>query len=337
MTYVLQALVSVIRINKFMYSAITAQNLSKEFVRKRFFLTKTDKILAVNNISFNIKRGESVAFMGQNGAGKSTTIKLLCGILQPTSGDCYILGNKPGSTLANRTLGIIMGNKGQLWIHLMVKQSLNILAEIYGITGKEKSKRISELSELFEITNLLDQRVLTLSLGQRMRCELVASLIHYPSILLADEPTIGLDVTAKSYFRTTMKRWQEEKKITLLLTSHDCTDVQLLCDRAILIDRGMVRYDGLINGLKGHLEYVKNIVVILSEEVANISLDNEYVTCKPLDSYRWNFEFSTKNISVIQVINYLSTLLGDKIIDIAICEVSLEEVIRDIFKEIHSN
>lgn len=188
-------------------SSLSAQNLVKDFKDSR---RQTSR--AVNHLSFELSEGESVAFLGPNGAGKSTTIKMLCGILKPTTGTAMIAGNASGSLAANRELGLVFGTRSQLFMHMTVFQCLDLIAEIYFLHGSEKKRRIYELSDLFEIGTLLPKRVRTLSLGQRMRCELVAALIHRPKILLADELTIGLDVIAKNRLRELILRWQKEEK-----------------------------------------------------------------------------------------------------------------------------
>jgi ABC-2 type transport system ATP-binding protein len=256
---------------------------------------------------------------------------LLCGILTPTAGSCSIFGNVSGTVQANRKLGLVFGTRSQLWMHLTIYQSLNISAEIYGITGKEKVRRISELAELFEINELLDQRARTLSLGQRMRCELVTALIHYPAILLADEPTVGLDVVAKNQFREIMNRWREEKNTTLLLTSHDCSDVEMLCNRSILVDQGKIKYDGSLNGLKGDLAYIRRIIVRLSERHSTIQWNDEKISTKSIDEYSLSFEVNTSNTSMVEAIRKIFVSFEAYILDIKIHEVTLEEVVNRLF------
>jgi ABC-2 type transport system ATP-binding protein len=313
-----------------MTNAIKAINLSKVFESKKWFSKVTEKKVAVDNLSCSIEQGESVAFLGRNGAGKSTVIKLLCGILSPTSGTCEVAGDVSGSLSANKNLGLVFGTRSQLWLHLTIRECLNISAEIYGVTGKEKLRRISELTEIFEIGHLMDQRARTLSLGERMRCELVVALIHHPKILLADEPTVGLDVLAKNHFREIMKRWQSEKNMTLILTSHDCDDVELLCQRSILIESGKIEYDGSLEGLKGDLNSIRRIIVTFSERILNIE-STERFKCTKENDYRWCFEINLTQLSIIDAVNFIFKKYQGGIKDINIEEVPLHEVISQLF------
>lgn len=311
--------------------AIYTEELTKEFIKRKIFSKKQEKVLAVNNLNLKITAGESVAFLGRNGSGKSTTIKMLCGILSPTKGASYVLGHKSGDKRANHSLGIIFGTRSQLWMHLTIRQSFNITAEIYDVTGKERINRIIQLAEIFEITHLLEERARTLSLGQRMRCEIVAALIHKPKILLADEPTIGLDVVAKSQFRESINYWQKETKTTFLLTSHDCFDVESLCQRAILIENGNLRYDGSLNGLKGTLESIRKITITLisKEDCQNLKWHGIKVI-KDTD-YQYTFEVDIKKDPIKEIINKIYTNFDEKIIDIKIQEVQLDEIIKTLF------
>lgn len=292
---------------------------------------------AVSDLSFEIKKGEAVAFLGPNGAGKSTTIKMLCGILSPTSGTAMILEHPAGSSAASQKLGLVFGTRSQLYLHMTVAQCLSLIGEIYRLSGKEKSLRIHELSELFEIRSLLDARVRTLSLGQRMRCELVASLIHRPEVLLADEPTIGLDVVVKNKLRELIARWQREEKTTLLLTSHDLSDVEALCDRCILIDHGRKTFDGRLDAVKGDLAEVRRVqVTVSSAEIPALPPDPRIRTLKLEDgeersAFVHGFEFSLSKISMGDALSRLSNHYGSALQDIRISEVTLEEVLGKLY------
>lgn len=291
---------------------------------------------AVSGLNFEIQPGESVAFLGANGAGKSTTIKMLCGILSPTSGKAWIAGHPAGSHAANRILGLVFGTRSQLHLHMTVAQCLDLVAEIYYVTGITKKRRIQELSELFHITHLLPQRVRALSLGQRMRCEVIAALIHRPQILLADEPTIGLDVVAKNQLRALIRLWQKEEKTTLMLTSHDLSDVEALCGRCILIDKGVKRFDGALSALKGDLSYVRRIQVTASN--ADRGALSAYPRLQVLPSqeeegYVHRYELSTRELPMSEGLSLLSSHYGDTLQDIAISEVTLEEVLGKIYAE----
>jgi ABC-2 type transport system ATP-binding protein len=314
--------------------ALKAKNLSKDFWIKKSLFAKKKNINAVKDCNFEIKKGDSVAFLGPNGAGKSTTIKLLCGILKPTQGNSWIAGHESGSLGARKCLGLIFGTRSNLWMYLNVKHSLEMLGAIYGLSNKEIENRIQSLSELFEISNFLDTPPNTLSLGERMRCEIVASLIPKPSVLLADEPTIGLDVVGKAKFRNLLKQWQEEEKTTLLLTSHDINDVEVLCQQAILINHGSICYNGSLKGLKGNFEWTRNIKLTLATPVDDgISWRNQEI--KTLDNLPLikKFQIDIRKISSTTAIDRFMNHYKDNILDISVEEIGLESIITQWYEE----
>ncbi len=224
--------------------------LRKEFVRRNWLGTRKEAYVAVDALSFSIEQGEAVAFLGANGAGKSTTIKLLCGILRPTSGSCQLLDSQPGSRVAARRLGLVFGTRSTLAMHMTVAQCLVLNGVMYGLSEAKANEQMAHYSERFGIAHLRGRRVRTLSLGERMRVEIVAAILHEPTVLLLDEPTIGLDVVARNELRTLLGAWREEAQATLLLTSHDLHDVERLCSRALIIDSGRLIYDGSLECLK---------------------------------------------------------------------------------------
>nr|HPI41139.1 ATP-binding cassette domain-containing protein [Pseudobdellovibrionaceae bacterium] len=287
---------------------------------------------AVHSLNLSIRPGESVAFLGPNGAGKSTTIKMLCGILQPDQGQSKILGYVSGAKEANLKLGLVFGARSQLYFHMTVLDSLRLQAETYFLSGPNQQKRIDFLAEVFECQDLLGKRVRELSLGQRMRCEIVASLVHKPQVILLDEPTIGLDVLAKYSLRKNLKEWQNVEKTTMLLTSHDLTDVEALCERAILINKGEKAYDGPLVNLKGDLVNLRRVKLRLSDgfnsQHPKFSGINEISSHSPLER---DFEFSLDEIRLSQVMQFLSESYGDHLVDIQISGVTLEEVIQKKF------
>ena len=288
---------------------------------------------AIDKLDLTIQAGESVAFLGPNGAGKSTTIKLLCGILQPDEGKCSIMGHPSGSKMANQLLGVVFGARSQLHFNMTVRDSLELLAEAYFVFGNQKQNRIALLAEMFESTSLLDKRVRTLSLGERMRCEIISSLLHSPQVILLDEPTIGLDIRAKTKFRESLRTWQREEKTTMLLTSHDLSDVQALCDRCVLINFGQKSYDGPLKGVKGDLGEVRRVRLLLNLEGTSDSHHEVEVPSKmhrlPSESQDEIFyEYSLQEIATSEVLKYLSLYYGERILDIQLAEVSLEEVIH---------
>jgi len=210
------------------------------------------EVQAVKNIDLSVDKGEIVAFIGPNGAGKSTFIKMLCGILHPTSGEISVLGMSPAAQrrkLAMR-IGTVFGQKSQLWLHLPAVDSFTLLAAIYEIEDSERRRRVAELSELFELGDFLKTPVRKLSLGQRVRCEVAASLLHDPELLFLDEPTIGLDVVVKQAIRELIQRRNKERGTTVFLTSHDPSDIEQLCRRAVVIDHGRLVLDTPVESLR---------------------------------------------------------------------------------------
>ncbi|WP_429352177.1 ABC transporter ATP-binding protein [Paenibacillus sp. 4624] len=242
---------------------ITARNLQKQFktpvvregrfsgVRTLFsrqYVTKE----AVRDISFDIRQGEFVGYIGPNGAGKSTTIKMLTGILHPTAGEVVLGGMNPHEERRKtvRKLGVVFGQRSQLWWDLPVKDSYDILAEMYGVSSDVKKKRLSQFAELLDLESFWATPVRKLSLGQRMRADLAASMLHDPELLFLDEPTIGLDVNAKRNIRRFLRTLNEEFGKTILLTTHDMDDIEQLCNRVMVINHGQLTYDGTIASLR---------------------------------------------------------------------------------------
>ena len=300
--------------------SLLAQGLQKNF----------GSFEAVRDLSFSISPGESVAFLGANGAGKSTTIKILCGILTPTSGLAQIQGLAAGSKAASQKLGLVFGTRSQLYLHMTVEQSLDLIAEIYFVPDGAREERIRELAKWFELEALLSKRVRTLSLGQRMRCELVAALLHRPAVVLADEPTIGMDVVAKNQFRALVRRWQSEEKTTLLLTSHDLSDVEALCQRCILIDHGKKCYDGPLKELRGALSSVRRIrVTTATAENQGRDLDPRLqARGTGSEAFVKEYELDLSKIAMAEALAKISGHFGDALQDVSISEVRLEEVLQ---------
>lgn len=315
-----------------MIATIEVKGLTKTYL-SRSPSGKSVTITAVKDLYFEIVEGETVAFLGPNGAGKSTTIKMLCGILSPSAGFARVLGEVAGSRSANAKLGLVFGTRSQLYLHMTVAQCLDLAAETYFLTGALKRERIATLSERFEITRFLPLRVRTLSLGERMRCEIVAALLHRPRVLLADEPTIGLDVVAKSNLRRLIRSWQREERTTLLLTSHDLSDVEELCDRSILIDQGEKRFDGKLKNLKGDLKSVRRLSVTVDEIAALPFESHPKISFQGSREEGWvhPYEISLDTISMPEALASLSNHYGSRVRDISVSEVSLEEVMRGLF------
>lgn len=219
-------------------------------------------IKAVNNISFEIKEGEMLAFLGPNGAGKSTTIKMLTGILYPDSGEIKVLDidpTKQRKKLAYK-IGTVFGQKEQLWMHLTPLDNFKFFGAIYDLSIEETEARIYEIKNLFELNEFINTPVRNLSLGQRMLCEIAASIIHKPKILFLDEPTIGLDPVIKESIRKLIKRMNKEYKTTVFLTSHDISDIEKLCKRVIIVNHGKIVLDDTLTNLKKEDENLEEII-----------------------------------------------------------------------------
>ena len=324
-------------------TAIKVKKLSKDFkvkvkgkgfsgALKSMFNPKYKTIKAVKSISFDIEKGEMLAFIGPNGAGKSTTIKMLTGILYPDRGNIEVLGINPTKDrkkLAYK-IGTVFGQKEQLWMHLTPYDNFKFFGSIYDLNNSVIEKRIEELRDMFELGDILYTPVKNLSLGQRIKCEIAVSLIHKPEILFLDEPTIGLDPVVKENIRTLIKRMNKEYKTTVFLTSHDVGDIEKLCKRVIIINNGEMVMDQDMDHLKYHYLDKKIIEVKMSEKV---NLDDQ-IGIKVLKDkgYNLKLELDVNKKSVIDIIKLLD---ADKIIDINISNIPLEEIIADIYRDVN--
>jgi len=296
-------------------------------------LARPDKriVHAVRSISFQMETGELVGFIGPNGAGKSTTIKILTGILHPTGGEAQVLGFVPWTDrrkLAYR-IGTVFGQRPQLWYHLPALDTFYLFGKIYEQDDAAVKKRIAFLAEAFEIGHLLETPVRKLSLGQRMRCEVAASLIHKPSLLLLDEPSIGLDVVAKQSIRDTIRQMNQIEGVGVLLTSHDAGDIEALCKRVIIINHGKIIYQDRVSALKRNYLTTKQIDVRYAEEVRP-GFALEGVETVKLGRYGVKLRFDVRETPVERVI---ADLAGrGTLLDVTISDPSLEEVIRTIYQ-----
>lgn len=321
-------------------NAIEVKNLSKKFKIKEkekglkgsiksIIKPKYKTVEAVKDISFNVEKGEILAFIGPNGAGKSTTIKMLTGILYPTAGEINVLGINPSKNrkqLAHK-IGTVFGQKEQLWTHLTPYDNFKFFGAIYDLPDEVIEKRIEELRVMFELDEILNRPVRNLSLGQRIRCEIAASLIHKPDILFLDEPTIGLDPVVKENIRTLIKRMNKEYKTTIFLTSHDIGDIEKLCKRVIIVNHGKIILDDSMENLKYHYLNQKIVEVKMKEKV-NVKEEDGIKVVKSKDfNIKLEIDNSKKNIA--DVIKLLDT---EKINDINISNVPLEDIVTKIYK-----
>jgi ABC-2 type transport system ATP-binding protein len=288
--------------------------------------------MAVRDISLEVERGEIVAFIGPNGAGKSTFIKMLCGILHPTSGEMSVLGMSPVKErrrIAMR-IGTVFGQKSQLWLHLPALDSFTLLAAIYEINDAEKKRRVAELVQRFELGDFIKTPVRKLSLGQRVRCEVAASLLHDPEMLFLDEPTIGLDVVVKQSIRELLTERSRERGTTVFLTSHDPADIEQLCRRAVVIDRGTIVLDSSVDQLKTDYLGKKLIEVSFSVPQAIPAMPGVSAAGEP-GGLKSTLTIDTAIRPIGEVMERLSAL--GNVLDITISNPPMEEIIAAIFKK----
>ena len=295
-----------------------------------FKAKKKTEVKAVEGVSFTVEKGEIVAFIGPNGAGKSTTIKMLTGIIQPTSGKIQVAGYAPShdrKKLAYK-IGCMFGQKSQLYMHLTVRDSYKLLCSIYDLDNKQAEEKIEEIANLFKIQDLLDRVVRKLSLGQRMICEIAGSILHDPEIIFLDEPTIGLDIFAKTRIREIIKKMNEEKGTTIFLTSHDIGDVEALCNRIIIINNGTIVTDSTIDELKS--KYLSTKVIKISYDRDIIDKKLEY-NIQKLEHNQIELIADTNKQNIGELLSYFTSV--GNIVDIQISSTPLEDVIKKIYQE----
>ena len=296
----------------------------KSIIKPKYKLVK-----AVRNISFEVEKGEIIAFIGPNGAGKSTTIKMMTSIVYPDKGKVKVLGLDPAKDRKKLAyeIGTVFGQKEQLWTHLTPYDNFKFFGAIYDIPESVVEKKIDELRMLFELDEFINTPVRNLSLGQRIRCEIVASLIHEPKVLFLDEPTIGLDPVVKENIRTLIKRMNKEYKTTIFLTSHDVGNIEKLCKRVIIINDGTIVLDDTMENLKYH--YLnKKIVEAKMKEKINLD-DEEGIKVLKDKGYNLKVEVDLTKKSISDAIKLLDP---DKVVDINISNTPLENIISDIYK-----
>ena len=308
--------------------AISTTELSKEFTAGRG--RDRRRVEAVRNITFTVERGERLAYIGPNGAGKSTSIKMLTGILHPTRGEATVLGLVPWTQRRDlaRRIGTLFGQRSQLWFELTTRQTLHLLARIYRLDPDDARRRTDELAELLDATDLIDRPVRSLSLGQRMRCELAATVLHGPEVLFLDEPTIGLDLIAKQRFREMVVRLNEEHGTTVFLTSHDVADIEHVADRVVVINHGTIIYDDQVGRMRRSLLQTKLLEVRFEEAPDGLEIDGVQVTSESDTVY--GLVVDTRRLSVREVLDEL--LDSYAIADISVVDPPLEQVISEIYE-----
>jgi len=293
---------------------------------------RTRTVDAVKGVTFQVESGELLAFIGPNGAGKSTMIKMLTGILHPTSGEARVLGFVPWQdrqALAYR-IGAVFGQRSQLWVHLPARDSFRLLARIYEVPDDEYARRLQELVELFDLGEIMGVPVRKLSLGQRMRCEIAASLIHSPEVIFLDEPTIGLDVIAKEKIRELILSANSQAGTTIFLTSHDAGDIEKLCRRVVIVDRGQILLDTTVQSLKRSDHFrVRTIGLRTDRAIEGFAMDGVEVLKQKGTGMKLRVDGS--RVPVESVLQRLMEL--GRIEDITVRAPSLEEIIARIYRE----
>ena len=298
---------------------------------KSFFKREYQHIEAVKDISFEIEKGEIVGYIGPNGAGKSTTIKILSGILVPDSGKCTINGMIPWKDRKKyvSNIGVVFGQRSQLWWDIPAEDTFDLLKDIYNLSDSEYQKNKDSLIKMLDIEDIIKIPVRQLSLGQRMRCEIAASLIHNPSILFLDEPTIGLDTISKKVVRDFIKKINKELKTTVILTTHDMSDIEALAKRIILIGKGKILYDGTLKKLKEKYGNTRHILVNTTNTIKKLTKKG-LVKQEKVDS-GYLFEIDTNLITISLFLKYLSDIVS--IEDVDIDTENIDNIIIKLYKE----
>ncbi|MCK6682966.1 MAG: ATP-binding cassette domain-containing protein [Thermoanaerobaculia bacterium] len=301
---------------------------------KGLFSSETVTLTAVDGVSFSLARGEMVGYIGPNGAGKSTTIKMLTGILTPTAGTLEVDGMVPfrDRRTYTRRIGVVFGQRTQLWWDIAVVESFRLLKEIYEISDHDYGLRMKEFDELLEIGRYLDQPVRKLSLGERMRCDLAASLLHAPPLLFLDEPTIGLDVVAKANVRAFLAEVNRTLETTVILTTHDLDDIEELCQRVLLIDHGKLLYDGPISGLRDrYLPEVRIRFDLKDSALSGKRLEISGIEAENLGQNRFQVVVDLRKMASADVIREVVNRYP--VVDLSVFEPDIEEVVGRIYKD----
>ena len=303
---------------------------------KSLFKPQIETFEAVKDLNFEIPKGEIFGFIGANGAGKSTTIKMLTGILTPTSGTCLINGKNPqkNRTAYVKDIGLVFGQRTQLWWDLALQETYSVLKEIYDISDTEFHKRMAFLNEVLDLNTFIKDPVRTLSLGQRMRADIAASLLHNPKVLFLDEPTIGLDVAVKDNIRKAIKQINQEEQTTILLTTHDLNDIELLCDRIFMIDRGQEIFDGSVSQLKQRFGKMHEVRFEMTQqlEVERLDYHQHFSDLEVIkDGLQVTIQFDATKVAIPDLVKF--TLSRANVKDIAVKDADIEEIIRRFFRK----
>ena len=296
---------------------------------KKLLWRKNEKVDVLKNINFKINPGEFVGYIGPNGAGKSTTIKLLTGILYPTQGTVRVLEYNPHGDRYNYTynIGVVFGQRSLLEFDIPVIDSLNLYRAVYEVDKDKYQKRLDEFCDILGLDKLLHIPVRKLSLGQRMRCEIAASLLHEPKVIFLDEPTIGLDALSKEEIRKFLRRMNEMENITIILTTHDMDDIEELCRRIIFINDGSIIYDGSLEDLRHSYATHKNVNITYQDNITPSNVSN--IIPEQIDSTTWSYA-----VERTQTAELLPQLLNTgQVKDISVHEPRLEEIVKKIYAQ----
>ncbi len=330
-------------------SFIEVRNLRKEFrvfkhregvwgAFQDLFHRDYQTLVAVDGINLSVERGEFIGYIGPNGAGKSTTIKMLTGILMPTSGEITANGFRPyqDRTRYTKGIGVVFGQRTQLWWDIAVIESFKLLRRIYDVTEKDFTERMKIFRTLLDLDEFLHSPVRKLSLGQRMRCDIAAALLHFPPILFLDEPTIGLDLVAKDRIREFLKEINRTLNTTILLTTHDLSDIEELCRRIVIIDHGRLIYDGTLEELRHRLGRINQINVHLEDRRGALSLDQVFgagngLQWEHLDELTYRIRYNREQVSSAEIIRKIVNEVPVR--DIYIEAQPIEEIIKKIYSD----
>ncbi|QKQ98495.1 ATP-binding cassette domain-containing protein [Candidatus Nanohaloarchaea archaeon] len=323
-------------------SLIKAENLNKTFriyqrgegikgYLKSFLSRDYEEVHAVEDLNLEIEEGEMIGYIGANGAGKSTTVKMLTGILEPSSGQIEVDGRDPHKHRKKNAMniGVVFGQKTQLWWDLPVKESFKLLKEIYEVSDEDYEARIEEFDEVLQLSDFWDQPVRKLSLGQKMRCELAAAFLHHPKIVYLDEPTIGLDVAVKERIRDFIKKMNREKDITVMLTTHDIGDIEDLCDRIVVLDEGKKIYDGELDTLVNR--FTSRRLVMDTRGTEPVELELEGIKEINQDDGHVEIVFDREVISASDLMR--EVLDNYDVLDFQIREPDIETVVKKVYNE----
>lgn len=296
----------------------------------KYFKQKNKKIIAVNNVSLTVKQGDMLGLIGVNGSGKSTLIKMMNGILYPDQGEIIINGKNPWKHQKEIAyqIGSIFGQKSQLWYHLTPRETFMFLGSVYSVKLAALKLHVAELIQQFDLHSFVDRPVRKLSLGQRMKCEIVASLVHNPSILFLDEPTIGLDLIAKDSLTNLLSEYNKVHNKTMVITTHDISDIAKLCNRVVIIDQGVIIYNGTTIALTEKFANIVLLEIVLASDIAQLPI--EVLQHEKSDAYTHKIKINTDKIAVSEVFNKLEIY---EIIRYYQHSLDLTAIVRVLFEE----